>query len=299
MNIDIHDAVITAVILAGLGALWCLWAGFRTIARGKNIQFFRIRRERIAAGLRLLLLAVFLGSAAFGLSFFGEPVAYRYFPPSPTSPPTPTVSTTPTISQTPTISPVPSITPTLAESYTPTVTPTPFLPLAIEAQFISTVTPNPEAIFSPLAFATRVVNANPVNPATIFRNPVGHMFAVFSYNNMLPGSQWTALWYRDGELVYYETLPWDGEIGGYGFSDWEPDPQEWLPGTYQVQIFVGLDWEVVGEFVVEGDPYTPTNTRTPTATPTPSRTPTMTPTPTRTLSPRPTDTLWPTATAIR
>lgn len=283
-NVDIRAAVFTAMVLAGLGAVWLIWLGARALQRARQIRFFRIRRQRRAAGWRMIWGAILLGALAFGLGRYGEPVAYRYFPPSPTPSLTPTITLTPTISLTPTITSTPTITPTPAESYTPTITPTPFLPSQVAAQFSSTITPNPSAVFSPLVFATRVVNAQPVNPGTVFRNPVGHMFAVFSYDNMTPGSQWTALWYRDGQLVYFETKPWDGEVGGYGFSDWNPDPSEWLPGRYQVQIFVGHDWEVVGEFIVEGDPYTPTLTRTPT----PSRTPTATP--------PPTDTLWPTST---
>ncbi len=284
MNVDIHAAITTAMILAGLGALWLVWLGGRALKRAGQIRFFRIRRQRLGAAWRMIVVGILLGGLAFGLGRYGEPVAYYYFPPSPTPSPTATITLTPTISLTPTLTLTPTMTLTPVESYTPTITPTPFLPSQVAAQFSSTVTPNPSAVFSPLTFATRVVNAQPVNPATVFRNPVGHMYAVFSYNNMIPGSQWTALWYRDGQLVYFETKPWDGEAGGYGFSDWNPDPSEWLPGRYQVQIFVGQDWEVVGEFIVEGDPYTPTQTRTPS----PSRTPTPTP--------RPTDTLWPTST---
>ena len=70
------------------------------------------------------------------------------------------------------------------------------------------------------------------------------MCAVFTYDQMTPGAQWTALWYREGELVHYETIPWNGETGGFGFTEWEAPASEWLPGTYQVQIFVGLEWKV-------------------------------------------------------
>lgn len=92
------------------------------------------------------------------------------------------------------------------------------------------------------------------------------MCAVFSYANMTPGAQWTALWYRDGKLVHYETIPWDGETGGYGFADWEAPPSEWLPGDYEVQIFVGLEHKVVGRFAVQGDAPTPISTLSPTPT---------------------------------
>ncbi|MDP3185938.1 MAG: hypothetical protein Q8M58_11740, partial [Anaerolineales bacterium] len=148
-------------------------------------------------------------------------------------------------------------------------------------------------------------------PSTVFQNPVRHMYAAFTYDQMVPGAQWTALWYRDGKLVHFETKPWDGAVGGYGFTDWNPPPVEWLPGTYVVQIFVGVDWKVVGQFIVQGEPSTstptltpslsptPTLTRTPSRTPTPSKTPTATWTPIPSRTPRPTDTRWPSQTPTK
>ncbi len=96
---------------------------------------------------------------------------------------------------------------------------------------------------------------------------------------MTPNAQWTALWYRDGKLVHYETIPWDGEVGGYGFTEWKAPPEDWLPGTYEVQIFVGLDWKVVGEFILQGDSPTPIPTQSPTPSPPPTDADTETPLP--------------------
>jgi len=56
-------------------------------------------------------------------------------------------------------------------------------------------------------------------------------------------------------------------VGGYGFTEWDASASEFLPGTYQVQVFVGLDWKVVGEFILQGDAPTPIPTETPTPTP--------------------------------
>jgi hypothetical protein len=44
------------------------------------------------------------------------------------------------------------------------------------------------------------------------------MYGGFDYNNTLPGVQWTALWYRNGQLVCYETEPWREEWGTGGIS---------------------------------------------------------------------------------
>jgi len=125
------------------------------------------------------------------------------------------------------------------------------------------VTPNPAAVFSPLQFTRDCSNFTNFTPATVFENPTTYICAVFTYDQMVPGAQWTALWYRDGKLVHYETIPWDGQVGGYGFTEWRAPASEFLPGTYEVQIFVGLEWKVVGQFIIQGDAPTPLPTQTP------------------------------------
>src|SRR3990170_547196 len=175
-------------------------------------------------------------------------------------------------------------------TYTPSPSPIPQLPSEIGAQFTSQVTPNPNAVFSPLTFA-QGINLQTyfaIDAGTVFANPVNGIYAIFSYDGMLPDVQWTALWYRGDELVHFETKPWDGATGGYGFTEWIPDAEEWLPGRYQVRIFVGMEPKVVGEFEVTGDPSTST------PTPTPSDTPTPTPTRTLTRTITATHTRWPT-----
>ncbi len=101
---------------------------------------------------------------------------------------------------------------------------------------------------------------------------------------MVNGSQWSSLWYRDGVLVYYESAPWNGGTGGYGYTDWDPKPEDWLPGNYDVQIFVGTEFKISGQFVVTGTPIAgPTTTATPlsglstTGAPSGSATPQSTP----------------------
>jgi hypothetical protein len=171
------------------------------------------------------------------------------------------------------------------------------MPLAVEMQFESTTTPNPEAIFSPLVFTDGLDSEyRPLNPGDLFQNPITHMYAVFSYDGMIVGSQWSALWYRGDELVHYETIPWNGGSGGLGFTDWAPDPSEWLPAEYEVQIFVGLQFKISGRFTVEGDAPTPVPSATPTSTNTPTFTPTATRTPWPTSTPVPTSTPRPTRT---
>jgi hypothetical protein len=259
-------------------------------------------------GWRLLFFAAVMIFVSLFLNSYAEPAIYSFFPPTPTETLTPTITTTPTITETPTITLTPSITPTPEVTDTPTTTSTPRVPLAIEMEFTSVVTPNPDAVFSPIIF-TRALNDDyePIDPAVVFTNPIERLLAYFSYNNMTEGVQWTSLWFREGTLVHYETKPWDGAVGGYGYTDWSPDPSEWLPGEYQVDIFVGLNWVRSGQFIVEGTPPTPapslspTSTETSPSTATSTRTPvpTLTDTTTRTVPPTPTITLTPTITNTR
>lgn len=268
VQLDIKAAVQTALIICLIGIAISLWLGVRLIRRGKAVTFFRIRHQRVSGGWRLIAFGITLGSFSIFLSFFAEPVAYHFLPPSPSPSLTPTITLTPTVTLTPTITLSPTITLTPLVSDTPTASPTPYLPIAVESQFTSKITPHVDAIFSPISFSKRYINFEPVNPATTFQNPVGHLYGSFTYDNMIPGVQWSALWYRNGKLVFFETKPWDGVTGGAGYTDWNPPPEEWLAGEYLVTIFVGMEWKVSGAFTVEGAPAAPTITHTPFPVPT-------------------------------
>src|SRR5687768_10091243 len=287
---DIRAGIIAAVVLSVLGAIFILRSGIRALQSARRLTFYRIKQQRQRSGWITLLVGILVLSCGAWLSVFGEPVAYRYFPPSPTITLTPTITLVPTITLSPTITLVPTITDTPSITDTATITPTPFIPPVIEALFESVVTPNPNAVISPLQFTLNCENFNEFTASTVFQNPITYMCAVFTYDQMTPGAQWTALWYHEGDLVHYETIPWNGETGGFGFTEWEAPASEWLPGTYQVQIFVGLEWKVVGEFLLQGDAPTSVPTATPSLTPTPSRTMTPSSTATSTRTPTPTRT---------
>ena len=108
-------------------------------------------------------------------------------------------------------------------------------------------------------FATEL-NYPPRNPRDTFVAPSGTIYGIFAYDFLDLGVPWTALWYRGTEVVCFESLPWDGSTGGYGFTDCTPDA--WLPGDYEVRIFVGDQWKVSSQFTVVGE-------GTPTVTPLP------------------------------
>jgi len=301
---DIKAGIQTAIVIVILGVLLALWVGAQSIRSGSKLSYYRLRQERIAQGWSLIILALFLAGAAWWLGNFGESVAYQYYPPSPTPSLTPGITLTPTITLTPSISPTPTISNTPAVSNTPTITPTPFVPAAVASKFTSLITPNPDAIFSPLVFARsmELTSYQPVDPATTFKNPIKSLVVFYNYDKMIPGVQWTALWYRGGTLIHYDTALWQGTTGGYDYTEWAPDPSEWLPGDYEVQLFVGMDWKMSGGFTVLGQAPTPrpspqpSATITPTPTPKPPPTAVMSPTPFPTLTPIPSNTRPPTST---
>jgi len=112
-------------------------------------------------------------------------------------------------------------------------------------------------------------NGEAIDPKTVFELPIQTMYGGFDYDKIIPGVQWTALWYHDGQLVCYETNPWNGGTGGIGGYTECTDPiGGWQPGQYEVQIFMGYEWESIGRFIViESPDATPTFTPIPAATP--------------------------------
>lgn len=288
-SLDLSAFIRTATYILIFFGLYALWRGRASIRASAELPYFRLRQQRLAAGWRTIFAALVLFGASAWFGFYGERTAYSIFPVTPTPSQTMTPSLTFTPSLTPTETLTPSLTPTLQFSLTPSPSAVPVLPAEVLSQFTSQVTPNPDALFSPLTFAPRLNFETyfAIDAGVVFANPVGSMYATFSYDGMLPGVQWTALWYRSGELVHFETIPWDGVTGGYGYTEWIPDAEEWLPAIYQVQIFVGTEVKTVGNFEVTGAPATssPTPTASSTATPTPSKTATPTITATHTRQP--------------
>lgn len=309
LQIDVHSTVLTAAIITIVFAIFAFAFGVRHFVKSFKIPYYAKRHDSIVRAWRLIVTALLLIPLAWVIFKFSEPVIYQYITPSSTLTITPSITMTPSITLTPTI----SLTPTITD--TPSITNTPSIPQQIEAEFESEIAASQDALFSPLQFSRRLDDEwQPIDPLVEFENPVGHLYGAFSYNNMTDGVQWSALWYWEGELVYYETTLWEGGTGGYGYTDWEPPSDQWRSGSYEIQIFVGSNWMVSGFFTVIGEPPSPTITKSPTQTATmtptatttgtptasstlwPSTTTTITPTPTRTRTPRPTDTRQPTPT---
>lgn len=253
----LHELVRYAA-LALLGGLLLLASiGWRQVQSARRTPYYLLRREQMIGGWRFVAAGLALGAAGLAVLLLGVPAVERAFPPTPTVTATATITLTPTITQTPTITPTPTISPIPSDTPTPTVTPTPLLPEAITIPRLATVTPNPEAAFSPIVFSARLVYP-PGEGQTVFRNPRGHLYGIFQYNNLDPGVAWTALWYQDGALICVETMLWEGPTGGYGFTDCEQET--WRAGEVEVQLFVGETFKRGARFTIEIDA---------TATPTP------------------------------
>lgn len=285
MNLDIQTTVRTVFFLLLVATGVVLFSAIKSFREAGRLKFFLKKRELLGRAWRLVFYSALIFLFGIIINSFAEPVTYRVFSPSATVTLTPTV----TLTSTPSLSATATIQPT--ETITPEFTPTPIMPAVISQEFTSQVAPNPEAVFSPIIFARRITNDNlPIDPADGFQNPIDSIFATFSFDKMVPGSQWSSLWFRDGELIYYETKPWNGASGGFGYSDCLITSDQWLPGNYEVQIFVGEQWKISGNFAVVGDPPTPV----PTETLTPTLSPTLAPatsTPTQTITIPPTASL--------
>ena len=145
---------------------------------------------------------------------------------------------------------------------------------------VSSVTPQVSATISDIRFTDRLLdNMLPVGNRVEWSNPLARMYASFAYSHMTYEVQFTVLWFRNGELIYFESGPWQSGGRGRGYSKWEPAPHEWHAGEYEVQFFIGTEWKATGHFSVSGEPLTPTFTPAPTWTRTPSPTSTSSPVP--------------------
>ena len=254
LNLDISAGVGTAFLLALGGAILSFILGVRLIRKGSRLVYFKKRQNMVSRGWRFILISILLLIAAYLLNNFAKPAIYSIFPPSPTITNTATITLSPTISETPTI----SLTPTITE--TPSITNTPALPDFIRTQVTSMIDPGTALVFSPIQF-TRELGEDglPIETREVFENPIKQIIAFYSYDQMVLGTQLSFVWYRvdDWEIVCSSTQVWEISTGGYNaVTCAPPDPDIWLPGEYELQIFVGDRWFDSARFEVNGMPLT-------------------------------------------
>lgn len=247
MNIDVATTVKVILGLLAIFAVISIFMAVKSIKAGHKLLFYQKRQLLIYHGWRLVLLALGLLLSGFLIFRFGEPLVYRYFPPSPTITLTPTITITPTVTNTPSMTYTPTITLTLSQTYTPA------LPDFIQATIQTPVGPDASAIFSPLSFSDTTEDGVVTESLTEFDLPVSTLFGGFSYDRMAVGVQWTAVWLYGEEIICSETKAWDYAPGGYGYTDCTRPVEAWLPGVYEVRIFVGQTWKVSGTFRILGE----------------------------------------------
>jgi len=247
LNIDVATTVKVILGLLAIFAVISIFMAVKSIKAGHKLMFYQKRQLLIYHGWRLVLLALGLLLSGFLIFRFGEPLVYRYFPPSPTITLTPTITITPTVTNTPSMTYTPTITLTLSQTYTPA------LPDFIQATIQTPVGPDTSAIFSPLSFSDTTEDGVVTESLTEFDLPVSTLFGGFSYDRMAVGVQWTAVWLYGEEIICSETKAWDYAPGGYGYTDCTRPVEAWLPGVYEVRIFVGQTWKVSGTFRILGE----------------------------------------------
>jgi hypothetical protein len=282
-----QDLLVLAGALVAV-ALLVVAAGVLLLRRAPRQPFFLIRQQTAAAGWRLMIVAVALLALAGTVRLFGAPVVFQLITPTPSVTLTPSITLTPTITFTPSRTPLPTITLTATKTFTPTPSPTPFVPFNIQQHFNSKVLPDPKLVIHPLTFALSVTkDSEPVLPGDVFFNPIQKIVAVYTYENVNLGVEWTAVVYLDGALWNWDTHPWAGPLAGKGVITWNTAPSFFQPGTYEVQIFAGGEWKQSGIFNVVGAAPRATETVSPTITrlPPPTETPSILRTPTPTLAP--------------
>jgi hypothetical protein len=282
-----QTVLLAAGILAVIAALAIL-AGVLLIRRAPNQPFFLVRQQTAAAGWRLILIAVGILVLAALVYAFGPPAIFQVVSPTPTITRTPTITFTPSITLTPTRTLRPTVTFTPSDTPTSTPSPTPYVPNNILQSFTSNVLPDPKAHIGPLSFGrTEPPDFLPLAPPVFTSKETRKVVAIFQYENINYGVQFTAIWYRDDVPVYWEdSYPWMGPASGIGTVVWNSAPNYFLFGSYEVRIFIGAEWKSTGRFDVVGPLPTATDTLIPTRTRMPF--PTLTDTPT----PKPTST-WP------
>jgi hypothetical protein len=246
LQIDVRTTILVLVIgLIVVGGLLIIH-GIKLIRYGTTIEYYQKRKKYVLHGLRMFAVAIIVAISAVLCSRFGEPLVYQVYIPSPTSSITPSITPSPTITLTPTITMTPTVT------QTPSITPIPEIPDSILDEFEGSTEIPEEVVFSPLAFSNEIDDFfQAVSPSEQFQGDDEVLYGSFTYNNMVPGLQWTILWLDpDDIIICYESIVWGNFTGGYGYSECSSPGPRWKQGEYQVQMFLGTEWLLTGRFSV-------------------------------------------------
>jgi hypothetical protein len=258
------------ILVAGVAGLLLLvglaltLAGLMAMRQPRRAIILRQRRREQLRGMNRLLTGILLLGVACLVSVFGQPMIEAFVPPtatptvSPTPTATPSLSATPTVTLTPSRTLTPTVTLTPSATYTPSLTPTatlsptPALPRAQLTLPVGTltVTPPPQAVIANLRVSRFNACRSQSGVATTFSPNPKTLYALFDYNNWLPGVRWSNVWLYNGQPLLVETLLWDGSTGGCGYADFDNGGQPWPAGEWEVQIFIGDQWLDTTRFTI-------------------------------------------------
>jgi hypothetical protein len=223
-----------------------LYMGWRELQSAKLLPFYQVRRRRVARGWRFIIIGIAIALIAVTVQVFGQTVTDRLVPALSTSDDdsatrVSTEDATATVTRTPEDTATPSITPS------PTERGTPMLPNGLAESFTESVTPDSQAVFGQIDVATEIIY--PARPGEEeFEWVEGTLYGLFSYDFLETGVRWTAVWMWENEVICVESKPWDGGRGGWGYTECEPD--QWPPGEYYIDMFLGEEWWIGVEFTV-------------------------------------------------
>ncbi len=173
--------------------------------------------------------------------------------PTPTEPPPATFTSEPSSTFTPT-SPPPTATPT-ETPVPPTDTPTPIPPTetstlaALEIPTSAPRTPAPPVTkMGPIQFAEDITpDIEPVNPNTVFLNGIAKVYAVYPFNGIQKGIDFTVVWYQNGVEIDRTKEEWPWGQRGRGYMFLVPRGK----GLYKLELYVNDTVVATGLFEVQ------------------------------------------------
>lgn len=295
MKLDLQAGFWMGLVLTISVLLLSFVVGIRTIARSRKLLYYQLRQKRIAQGWQLVLFALVTTGllTTFLPTFVKQNDLSMVLFPSLTPAPTATLYQEPTA--------IPSGLPaTPTEEATPDPIDLVRLPRSVAGTFTGELTPGPDTGISGMTISKdlNLKDYSPIDPSNEFSYPLKKLVATFSYDKMLWNVQWSVVWYRNDEMIYFETMPWEFPPGGYGYAEVTSESADLLPGMYLVEMYLGYEVYSSVEFIVTGNVPQPTNTKAPTLTPTASQTKAPTPSPTASQTRVPTSTATATHTRI-
>lgn len=174
----------------------------------------------------------------------------------PATTPEPAITPVPTVAPTATPGSIDSNTPTPRPTATVVPTPTPIqtvsLPDSALSPLPSAVPASEDALVTVTAVAMEKGDGGlPVDPAEVFPPGQHAIYVFFTYEGMANGVPRTFAWYRDGEYLDFcsSTDAWNW--GDRGRTSYFCNPSAgWVPGSYEVHIFIETRLMDTAQFVI-------------------------------------------------